>query len=436
MKIDLPDMRKFMDIEGLRKGIYSDKYFLNIQIILEELADEKYRELNHPDASSTFKIADAEVEMQIFTRRPGETVICGLNYALACLQYCTGYWQDGVFVDTAEHLDVWSVAEGEQTPYSGDPALVTPILKVHGRYRDFAISETTVLGYLSRASRIATNVYELLVAANGRPLLFFPARYDLPEVQALDGYAYATAVERYNQNFGTHLKPFISTDAQGLLINAKGGGTIPHAAIACFLGNTVNTTLAFAHIIPSEVNRVALVDFDNDCVNTSISTAKELFGYYLKHHKMGSADAVKYRLFAVRLDTSAALRDVSVPDTGNPKADNGVNPVLVQLVRDGLDSCWQDWGLSREDEIIAKEYCESIKIVVSGGFNKEKIQRFEDAGVPVDIYAVGSAAFDNHGPTVTDFTADVVRVKVDGEWKDVAKVGRQSNENPQLKKVW
>ena len=64
------------------------------------------------------------------------------------------------------------------------------------------------------------------------------------------------------------------------------------------------------------------------------------------------------------------------------------------------------------------------------------MRKFEKLGVPVDIYAVGSALFDNHGPTVTDFTADVVRIKVHGEWIDLAKVGRKSIENLELERVW
>jgi nicotinate phosphoribosyltransferase len=77
-----------------------------------------------------------------------------------------------------------------------------------------------------------------------------------------------------------------------------------------------------------------------------------------------------------------------------------------------------------------------VKIVVSGGFGPEKIERFEKLHVPVDTYAVGSSLFDNHGPTVTDFTADVVRVKVQNQWVDLAKVGRKSQENPALEQVW
>ena len=56
--------------------------------------------------------------------------------------------------------------------------------------------------------------------------------------------------------------------------------------------------------------------------------------------------------------------------------------------------------------------------------------------VPVDTYAVGSALFDNHAQTVTDYTADVVRVKVHGEWVDMAKIGRSPRDNADLERVW
>ena len=74
--------------------------------------------------------------------------------------------------------------------------------------------------------------------------------------------------------------------------------------------------------------------------------------------------------------------------------------------------------------------------MVSGGFNPERIRRFEKLKVPADIYAVGSSLFDNHGSTVTDFTADVVRIKVDGAWVPLSKTGRRACENPDLERVW
>jgi nicotinate phosphoribosyltransferase len=65
-----------------------------------------------------------------------------------------------------------------------------------------------------------------------------------------------------------------------------------------------------------------------------------------------------------------------------------------------------------------------VRIVVSGGFDAEKITRFEAEGTPVDAYGVGSSLLRGQN----DFTADVVRV--DG--RPVAKVGREEHPNPRL----
>ncbi|MCI0596595.1 MAG: quinolinate phosphoribosyl transferase, partial [candidate division Zixibacteria bacterium] len=89
----------------------------------------------------------------------------------------------------------------------------------------------------------------------------------------------------------------------------------------------------------------------------------------------------------------------------------GVNPSLVLKVREALD----------------KEGFQHVKIVVSGGFNPDKIKWFEEAKVPVDSYAVGSWILSGN----FDFTADVVMV----EGKPAAKVGREYRPNTRLKKV-
>jgi nicotinate phosphoribosyltransferase len=137
----------------------------------------------------------------------------------------------------------------------------------------------------------------------------------------------------------------------------------------------------------------------------------------------------------VRLDTSSTLRDVNVPPLGDPALDLGVSPRLVFAVRRALDRAWEAWDLPDEWRGRAAAYCRAVKIVVSGGFTADRILRFEQLHVPADIYAVGSALFANAGPSVTDFTADVVRVEVDGEWIPMAKVGRQAAENPELERV-
>jgi nicotinate phosphoribosyltransferase len=121
---------------------------------------------------------------------------------------------------------------------------------------------------------------------------------------------------------------------------------------------------------------------------------------------------------------------------GDPALDLGVTPRLVFLVRQGLDEAWEQWDLPQAWQTQAKAFCAEVKIVVSGGFNPKKISRFEKLHVPVDTYAVGSSLFDNHGPTVNDFTADVVRIKVHDQWIDLSKVGRKACENPDLERIW
>src|SRR5437867_7990677 len=116
-------------------------------------------------------------------------------------------------------------------------------------------------------------------------------------------------------------------------------------------------------------------------------------------------------LYGVRIDTSETLVDKSViPQMGTFKP-TGVNPQLVWNVRRALDA----------------DGFRHVRIVVSGGFTVDTIRQFEEQGVPVDMYGVGSSLFQGS----FDFTADVVRV----EGKPLAKVGRSYRPNPRLERV-
>jgi nicotinate phosphoribosyltransferase len=78
-----------------------------------------------------------------------------------------------------------------------------------------------------------------------------------------------------------------------------------------------------------------------------------------------------------------------------------------------------------------------VKIAVSGGFNPQRIRQFVELKVPADIYGVGSwllSSCEDCG-TNTDFTADVVRVRIDGHWYDLAKAGRKACDNLMLERV-
>jgi nicotinate phosphoribosyltransferase len=65
--------------------------------------------------------------------------------------------------------------------------------------------------------------------------------------------------------------------------------------------------------------------------------------------------------------------------------------------------------------------------VVSGGFTIDKIRDFEEKGVPVDAYGIGSSLIRGSN----DFTADIVLT--DG--RPSAKVGRRFKPNTRLELV-
>jgi nicotinate phosphoribosyltransferase len=426
-----------LDIEGLRRGLYSDKYFENVVRVLEGAQKAGYTFAGHspravPIDTSGIAIGDLVVEAQIFNRRAPSALVAGTDSVLAMLRHATGYYENNQFVETWRDLQVEAVQDGIFTRYEGDTEHVQPVIRIRGRYRDFALLETTMLGVLTRASRIATNVYQVLTAAMGKPVLFFPARFDVPEVQPLDGYAYWIAVHRYNADSGMNVTPLVSTDAQALWWGGKGSGTVPHSLIACFLADTSEAMIAFGEYTSPEVPRIALVDFNNDGVGATLATLGAYWPRYRAALQAGDVEGQKrWTLLGVRLDTSANMRDVSL----GMGEGFGVNAALVRSVRQAIDSAWRTWDVPADLADAAQTYCQNVKIVASGGFNAEKILQFEQAKIPADMYGVGSTTLRNDNPSNTDYTMDVVRVQLRGTWVDIAKLGRKPNDNSDLRPV-
>ena len=91
----LTDATFQLDTDRMRRGWYSDKYFGNITTMLTQLAEKGYRyQGDHPrldlDLAREVEVGEMEVEMQWFTRRPGTTVVAGVDKALAMLRHGTG----------------------------------------------------------------------------------------------------------------------------------------------------------------------------------------------------------------------------------------------------------------------------------------------------------------------------------------------------------
>ncbi len=342
-----------LPVEKMREGYYSDTYFNRAKEIM--IAD-RY---------------SPRVRMQVFQR--SHSYLGGIDEALAILRLCSGRDGGGTWTDGWDQLTVCALYDGDAIgPYE-------TVMTIEGDYSLFAHLETLYLGVLARRTRIATNAREIVDAANGKDVLFFPARFDHHQVQTGDGYAaYISGA------LG------VSTDANAEWWGSRGMGTVPHSLIAAYGGDTVLATQKFAEYMPQGVNVIALVDFDNDCVGTSLKVAR----------------ALGNRLYGVRMDTSSTLVDKSIWPQMSTFTPTGVNPQLVHNVRNALDA----------------EGFTQVRIVVSGGFNAEKIRMFESLKVPVDAYAVGSAFFDGSGHF--DFTADISAIQVDGEWRECHKVGR------------
>ena len=348
----VPAERFQLPVERMRDGYYSDKYFVRTRDVL-------LRSGRNPT-----------VTMQVFQKQ--EAMLGGVDEAIAILRSCltAGYrWED---------LEVLAVRDGDRVEPRETVMLVT------GPYVAFAHLETLYLGVLARRSRVATNTRRVVEAAWPKPVMFFPARFDHWLVQTGDGYA-------------AHIAGAIgvSTDAQASWWGSSGIGTVPHALIAAFEGDTVAASRAFADTMPADVRVITLVDFDNDCVGTSLAVAR----------------ALGPRLSGVRLDTSESMVDRSVIPMMGSFDPRGVNPQLVRNVRAALDA----------------EGFSAVQITVSGGFDPEKIRRFEAGGVPVDSYGVGSSLFSGG----YDFTADIVNVN----GKTVSKAGRAYRPNPRLEPV-
>src|SRR4051812_38748529 len=149
-----------LPVEKMRAGWYTDAYFNHAQAAL--LADGR-----HP-----------RVVVQVFQKN--DAWLGGGDEAIAILRLCS-HEPDG--------LTIRALHDGDRVePWE-------TVLTIEGDYTTFAHLETPYLGTLARRTPITTNVVRVLEAANGKPIIFMPARFDHHRVQAGDGYAAYVAGE-------------------------------------------------------------------------------------------------------------------------------------------------------------------------------------------------------------------------------------------------
>jgi len=221
-----------------------------------------------------------------------------------------------------------------------------PVMEIEGRYQDFCIYETAILGFICQASGIATKSARFKKLAGERLVVSFGARRMHPII--------APMIER-NAYIGGCDGVAVVKSAE--IIGEDPMGTMPHALILC-MGSTLEAIKAYDEILEPSIKRVALIDTFQD----------------EKFEALNIAQALGEKLYAIRLDTPSSRR--------------GDFYRLIEEVR---------WELDLRG-------FKHVKIFVSGGIKEEDVERLNPL---VDAYGIGTSI--SNAPVI-DFSMDIVEI--------------------------
>lgn len=307
---------------------------------------------------------DSIITMQFFQRKEN-AILCGINEVLDFLKKNTN----------TKKYKIKYLPEGSKIKS------LEPVLELEGHYKEFGIFEGVIDGILARSTSIATNAWECIQAAKGKEIIYMGDRADHYINQEIDGHAVEVAgLKKHSTMAGSRMNKDVIF------------GSIPHVLIQQFNGNLVEAMKAYKETFPNEKELIALVDFSNDVIKDSLSVLK----------------VFKEKLYGVRVDTSKNMIDHMFDNDENRSKYNGVNPEQIKRLRKALD----------------ENNGKHVKIIVSSGFNPEKISLFEKENTPVDVYGVGDFILKiNIG-----FTCDAVK----NNGKEIAKEGRKYSYNSKL----
>ena len=203
-----------------------------------------------------------------------------------------------------------------------------PVTRIEGPYLEFCRLETSLLGFLSQPTGMATAALEARRAAPESSILSFGARHVHPSIAGVvDRSAILAGFDGFS-----HV-------AAGDLMDREASGTMPHALIICFgPGNQEDAWRAFDEAVGEDVPRIALCDTYDDEADEALRAAELGFD-------------------SVRLDT-----------TGSRRGD------FRHIVRETR------WKLDQHGH-------EDVDIFVSGGVTPETIRELRDVA---DGFGVGS----------------------------------------------
>ncbi len=222
-----------------------------------------------------------------------------------------------------------------------------PVMEIEGRYQDFCVYETAILGLICQASGVATKAARFKKLAGDRVVISFGARRMHPIL--------APMIERNAYIGGCD---GVSVVKSGEIIGEDPMGTMPHALIIC-MGSTVDAIKAYDEVLEPKLKRVALIDTFLD----------------EKFECLNVAEALGGKLFAVRFDTPSSRR-------GN----------FYRI----LEEC--RW------ELDMRGY-KHIKFYVSGGIKEEDVPELNPV---VDGYGIGTSI--SNAPVV-DYAMDIMEVE-------------------------
>lgn len=294
--------------EDILSGMTTDIYFLTTMNIL-----------------SSMNLEDSVVTAEIFARKDG--VLVGIEEVKNILK--------------DKDIELWSIEEG--TEFKAKETIV----RIKGKYSEFAIFESIILGCLASPSGWATASREVSKACGDKGFICFGTRHVHPSV--------APVMERAARIGGASS---LSNVLAAKLLGEAPTGTLPHAAFLV-AGDTLEVTKVYNETMPKDFKRIILVDTFKDEVEETLRLAKEL-----------GKD-----LYGIRLDT--------------PSERGGVTEGLIKEMRAKLDLNGYTW----------------VKIFVSGGLVPEKIEKLKNAGA--DSFGVGSYI---SGAPAIDMTMDIKEV--------------------------
>ncbi len=225
-------------------------------------------------------------------------------------------------------VSLYALPEGTVIPPHDLRGVPVPFLRIHGRYRDFGMLETAVLGLICQSSGISTKTSQIKLAAQDKPVLSFGIRRMHPAIAPMiDRASYIGGADGVSGIMGARV------------IGIRPFGTMPHS-LSIILGDKPAWKLTLKNIGKDEP-KVLLIDTFQDEKFSAIEVAEEF-------------PDVQY----IRLDTPSSRR-------GN----------FVSLIREVR------WELSIRGR-------DDIKIIVSGGLDQSDVKELRDVA---DAFGIGTS---------------------------------------------